>query len=47
MKSPTQDDSNGLGLFIVKEIVYGCKGQIEIKGTEEKGTTFEITLPRQ
>ncbi|MGM1056560.1 MAG: ATP-binding protein [Bacteroidota bacterium] len=43
----TQNDSYGLGLYIVKEIVDGHKGQIEIRGTEEKGTTFKITLPRQ
>ncbi len=43
----TQNDSYGLGLYIVKEIVEGHNGQIEVISTEERGTTFEITLPRQ
>lgn len=43
---PTQKDSYGLGLYIVKEIVDGHKGKIEVESSEEAGTTFIIFLPR-
>lgn len=43
----TKEDSYGLGLYIVKEIVDGHKGQIKVTSTEESGTTFKIILPRQ
>lgn len=36
----------GLGLFIVKEIVEGHQGEIELSSTEESGTTFTVNLPR-
>lgn len=42
----TPNESYGLGLYIVNEIVEGHKGQIDIRSTEESGTTFKITLPR-
>jgi len=35
----------GLGLFIVKEIVKGHKGKIEITNNEKKGSVFSILLP--
>lgn len=36
----------GLGLFIVKEIVTGHKGVVEVVSTESEGTTFTVRLPR-
>ena len=39
-------ESYGLGLYIVKQIVDGHKGQIELESNKESGTTFRITLPR-
>lgn len=41
-----QQSSYGLGLYIVKEIVEGHKGKIEVDSTEEGGTTFTAILPR-
>ena len=43
---PTNKDSYGLGLYIVKAIVDGHKGQLKVISTEKSGTTFKITLPR-
>ena len=36
----------GLGLFIVKEIVTGHQGTVEVTSNEAEGTTFTIRLPR-
>jgi signal transduction histidine kinase len=36
----------GLGLFIVKEIVTGHQGVVELASTESEGTTFAVRLPR-
>jgi signal transduction histidine kinase len=35
----------GLGLFICKQIILAHKGQITVKTTPGKGTTFRIELP--
>ncbi len=43
---PTKKDSYGLGLYIVKQIVDGHKGQIVETSNEESGTVFKNTLPR-
>lgn len=43
---PTKKDSYGLGLYIVKEIVDGHAGSIQLESSEENGTTFTISLPR-
>jgi signal transduction histidine kinase len=37
----------GLGLFIVKTLVESHDGQIEVKSTWGKGTTFRVLLPFQ
>ena len=42
---PTNKDSYGLGLYIVKAIVDGHKGDLKVTSTEKSGTTFKITLP--
>ena len=38
--------SLGLGLFIVREIVHGHHGHIEVTSDERTGTTFRVFLPR-
>lgn len=42
----SREKGYGLGLFIVKEIVDGHQGEIEVSSSEEKGTTFKVILPR-
>jgi len=37
----------GLGLFIVQQIVLAHGGAIEVRSSEEEGTTFEVSLPRK
>lgn len=44
----TSDDeggSLGLGLFIVREVARAHAGAIEVRSTEEDGTTFTVRLP--
>ena len=36
----------GLGLLVVQGIVSAHGGSIEVRSSEEEGTTFEIRLPR-
>ncbi|MBM7113207.1 PAS domain S-box protein [Archangium primigenium] len=38
--------SVGLGLYIVKHIVDAHGGAIEVRSTDEEGTTFTVRLPR-
>jgi len=38
-------DGSGLGLFIVKEIIEGHGGQINLTSEIDKGTTFHVKLP--
>jgi two-component system, NtrC family, sensor histidine kinase PilS len=41
------NDGVGLGLTVVSQIVAAHQGAIEVASTKGKGTTFQITLPRQ
>lgn len=41
-----REDSYGLGLYIVREIIENHNGKIDVESTSEKGTTFTICLPR-
>ena len=38
--------SLGLGLFIVREIVQGHDGTVDVESTRDEGTVFTIRLPR-
>jgi signal transduction histidine kinase len=40
-----QTEGNGLGLYIVKNIIDNHKGSIDLKSEEGQGTEFEIILP--
>jgi signal transduction histidine kinase len=39
--------SVGLGLYIVRSIVEAHGGHIEVRSTDEEGTTFIVSLPRR
>ncbi len=41
----TKEKNYGLGLYIVKEIVEGHEGKIELTSTQEEGTIFTVALP--
>ena len=41
-----KEKSYGLGLFIVKEIVEGHGGKIQLTSSKKEGTTFTIALPK-
>jgi signal transduction histidine kinase len=45
-QSVTTKKGLGLGLFIVKEVVRGHEGTVEVASTESEGTTFIVRLPR-
>jgi two-component system sensor histidine kinase VicK len=39
------EQSTGLGLSIVKQIIERHKGKIEVDSIENMGSTFKISLP--
>ncbi|HXD31146.1 MAG TPA: ATP-binding protein [Pyrinomonadaceae bacterium] len=41
----SKETGNGLGLFIVKNIIENHGGKVSVDSEEGKGTTFNITLP--
>ena len=43
----TRRDGSGLGLSIAQELVRGHGGKLEMLETNERGTAFSITLPRE
>ncbi len=45
-KSKSKGKGTGLGLTIVKKIVEGCGGTIQVQSELNKGTTFYFSLPK-
>lgn len=43
----TRSDGLGLGLYIARQIVAAHGGDIEVRSSEEEGTTFTVRLPRR
>lgn len=46
MGNRTSSKGLGLGLFITKKFVEAHGGWIELRSSEEEGTTFRVVLPR-
>jgi two-component system sensor histidine kinase/response regulator len=46
-RGTTQSTGSGIGLYIVKETVDKLNGSIKVMSEEDKGTTFELTLPNE
>jgi signal transduction histidine kinase len=42
-----RDGGLGLGLYIVQQIVKGHGGTIEVRSNPERGTSFQVWLPRR
>ncbi|WP_034761448.1 sensor histidine kinase [Chryseobacterium gregarium] len=42
-----QKEGNGIGLYLVKEIIETCGGRIEVKSEEDKGSVFKVYLKLQ
>jgi len=45
--SPVVSTHMGLGLYIVRQIVQGHGGTVDVESTESAGTTFTANFPRQ
>ena len=45
-KGTSGEKGFGLGLFLVKDTIRSHKGTIEVKSEANKGTTFEIRIPK-
>ena len=45
-RASNQGNGSGLGLFIVKEVINQLNGSISFESTQDEGTTFRISLPR-
>ena len=43
----TRAEGLGLGLYIVQQIVRAHGGDVQVRSTQEAGTTFEVRLPRR
>ena len=43
----TKTKGNGLGLWISREIIRRHGGELTLRETSEKGTVFEMRLPRE
>jgi PAS domain S-box-containing protein len=46
-KTDSSGRSVGLGLYIVRHIVVGHGGTVDVKSSAEEGTTFTVVLPRR
>jgi PAS domain S-box-containing protein len=44
--SDASDKSLGLGLYIVEQVVRAHGGWVSVRSSQEEGTTFTVTLPR-
>jgi sigma-B regulation protein RsbU (phosphoserine phosphatase) len=44
---PRKSNSLGLGLYIAREIAAAHGGSVDVKSSEDKGTTFMVRLPRR
>jgi len=45
LDSSHKQEGNGLGLALVKQIVDGCNGEIQVENLPEKGCRFSVILP--
>jgi signal transduction histidine kinase len=46
-RATQKSNGSGLGLYILKRSVNKLNGKVELESTENKGTTFIITLPKE
>jgi len=45
LDSSHKQEGNGLGLALVKQIIDGCNGTIQVENLPEGGCCFSVTLP--
>ena len=41
----TKSSGTGLGLAVVQKIIEAHRGEVKVKSTPDRGTTFNILLP--